>query len=174
VGVPIVGGVDALVILLAVLGRGQGYQAALAATIGSILGSLLLFFIARKGGLEYLHRYTSRGRGARLRAWFVEYGLLTIFIPSLVVVPLPLKLFVIAAGALEVNPVRFTLVLTAARVPRYFFLAWLGSRLGKDTLPYLQHHALEFLLFAAALFVALYLFISYVHRRNKHLLTDLE
>jgi uncharacterized membrane protein YdjX (TVP38/TMEM64 family) len=81
---------------------------------------------------------------------------------------------VIAAGALEVNLVRFTLVLTAARVPRYFFLAWLGSRLGKDTLPYLQHHALEFLLFAAALFVALYLFISYVHRRNKHLLTDLE
>jgi membrane protein YqaA with SNARE-associated domain len=169
-----VAGVDALVVLIAVLGKGQGYQAAVAATVGSTIGSLVLFFIARKGGEEYLHRYTSQGRGARLRAWFVEYGLLTIFVPALVVVPMPLKLFVLSAGALEVSPLRFTVVLIVARIPRYFFLAWLGTRLGKDTLPYLRHHALQFLLFAMLLFLVLYIAIRFIHRRNQRLLTDLE
>jgi undecaprenyl-diphosphatase len=169
-----VAGVDALVVLVAVWGRGQGYEAALAATIGSILGSLLLFFLARKGGEEYLHRYTSHGRGARLRAWFIEYGLLTIFVPALIVVPMPLKLFVLTAGALEISPLKFTGILTLARIPRYFVLAWLGTRLGKDTLPYLRHHAWEFLVFAVVLFFGLYLTIRIVHRRSKHLLTDLE
>jgi membrane protein YqaA with SNARE-associated domain len=173
-GIPMVAGVDALVVLIAVWDRAHGYQAAVAATLGSIVGSMALFLIARKGGEEYLHRYTSSGRGARMRAWFVEYGLLTVFVPALVVVPLPLKLFVLSAGALEVNPVRFGVVLFLARIPRYFFLAWLGSRLGKDTLPYLQHHAWQFLVFAVALFGALYLFIRFVHRRKQHLLTDLE
>lgn len=173
-GIPVVAGVDALVVLVAVLDPKQGYQAAAAGTVGSIIGALLLFYIARRGGEEFLRRYTSEGRGARLRAWFAEYGLLTVFVPALVVVPLPLKLFVIAAGALEVSPVRFTVVLTVARIPRYFFLAWLGSRLGKATLPYLEHHAWQFLLFAVALFAALYLLLRFLHRRGKNLLTDLK
>jgi len=72
-----------------------------------------------------------------------------------------------------VNPVKFIIVLVVARIPRYFFLAYLGTRLGKDTVPYLQHHAWEFLLFAVALFVALYFLIRFVHRRRSHLITDL-
>ncbi len=171
-GVPMIGGVDALVVLLAIAGRSQGYQAAAAATLGSLIGNLILFFIARKGGEQYLHRYTSEGRGARLRAWFVEYGLLTVFVPALIVVPLPLKLFVLSAGALEVKPSRFILVLLSARVPRYLFLAWLGTRLGKDTLPYLRQHVGELLLISAALFAILYFLIRFLHRRSRHLFTD--
>lgn len=169
-----VGGVDALVVVLAVADRGQGYQAAVAATLGSLIGNLILFFIARKGGEQYLHRYTSTGRGARWRAWFVEYGLLTVFVPALIVVPLPLKLFVLSAGALEVSPLRFSLILLAARIPRYFFLAWLGTRLGKDTLPYLRHHVWELMLISMVLFAGLYLAIRFVHRRSQHLFTDLD
>jgi uncharacterized membrane protein YdjX (TVP38/TMEM64 family) len=100
--------------------------------------------------------------------------LLTIFVPALVVVPLPLKLFVLSAGALGVKPIRFIVILAAARIPRYFFLAWLGTRLGKDTIPYLRHHAWLFLLLAVVLFAILYVVIGFVHRRSKHLLTDLE
>ena len=174
VGLPIISGVDALVVLVSVLDRGQGYTAAFAATVGSIIGSLVLFFIARKGGEEYLHRYTSHGRGARLRAWFVEFGLLTIFVPALVVIPMPMKLFVLAAGALEVSPLKFIIVLAAARIPRYFLLAWLGTRLGTDTLPYLRSHVWWLLLFAVVLFAGLYFAITVVHRRKRHLFTDLD
>ena len=99
----------------------------------------MLFLIARKGGEEYHRRHTSSARGAKLRAWFHEYGLLTVFVPAFVpVIPLPLKIFIISAGALEESPVTFSIVLLAARIPRYMFLAWLGSRLGADTIPYLR------------------------------------
>jgi uncharacterized membrane protein YdjX (TVP38/TMEM64 family) len=152
-----VGGVDALIVLVAVLDPSEAYWAAAAAIIGSVAGSLILFVIARRGGEAYLLRYTSSGRGQRLRAWFLEYGLLTVFVPAVVpVIPLPLKIFILSAGAMGVRPLTFGLVLAGARIPRYLFLAWLGTKLGKDTLPYLRHHIWELVGLAVVLFVVLY------------------
>ena len=159
-----VGGVDALIVLIAVMSRSQAYLAAGTAIAGSLAGSLILFLIARKGGEEYHRRHTSSARGAKFRAWFHEYGLVTVFVPAFVpVIPLPLKIFIISAGALEESPVTFSIVLLAARIPRYLFLAWLGSRLGKDTIPFLRHHIWELVLFACALFAVLYLLVRIVH-----------
>ena len=158
-----IGGVDAIIVLIAVVDHAQAYSAAVAAVAGSLLGSLILFWIARKGGEAYLHRHAVSPREARFRAWFHEYGLLTVFVPALVPIPLPMKIFVISAGALEESPVSFSLVLLLARVPRYLFLAWLGTRLGRQTVPYLQHHFWQLTLLALALFFSLYLLIRYVH-----------
>ncbi len=159
-----VGGVDALIVIIAVSNHAQAYLAAGAAIAGSLIGSLVLFLIARKGGEEYHRRHTSSPRGTKLRAWFHEYGLLTVFVPAFVpIIPMPLKIFIISAGALEESPVTFSLVLLAARIPRYMFLAWLGSRLGADTIPYLRHHIWELVLLAAALFVVLYFGVRIVH-----------
>jgi len=159
-----VGGVDALIVLVAVMSRSQAYLAAATAIAGSLVGSLILFMIARKGGEEYHRRHTSSPRGAKFRAWFHEYGLLTVFVPAFVpIIPLPLKIFIISAGALEESPVTFSIVLLAARIPRYLFLAWLGSRLGKDTLPFLGHHIWELIVLASGLFVVLYFAVRIVH-----------
>ena len=160
-------------VLISALHPSQGYLAAAMATAGSITGNLLLFFLGRKGGEAYLARHTLHRRGKRLRAWFVEYGLITILVPGFVIVPLPLKIFVISAGALGVKPMRFFIVLVIARLPRYFFLAWLGTRLGRDTLPYLARHAWQLGLFAVLLFVVLYFAIGLLHRHKRHLFTDL-
>ena len=70
------------------------------ALAGSLIGCFILFYIARRGGEVYMAKYTSSGRGARFKTWFQHYGLLTIFIPALVPIPMPLKVFVICAGAL--------------------------------------------------------------------------
>jgi len=166
IGIPMVGGVDALVVVTAVVNARQAYWAALCATAGSLIGSMILFFIARKGGEEYLHRYTSHGRGARLREWFHEYGLVTVFVPALVPIPLPLKIFVLSAGALEVSPTAFLLTLAGARIPRYFLFAWLGTRLGPDTWPYLRSHIWQLVLLSVGLFVVLYYGIQFEHARR--------
>jgi membrane protein YqaA with SNARE-associated domain len=166
-GVPVVSGVDGLVILLAVRHPESAYLTAALAVVGSILGSLILFWIARRGGEAYFERHAQTRRGARMKRWFLEYGLLTIFIPALVPIPMPLKLFVVAAGAFEVSPLVFAGVLTLARIPRYFALAWLGTRLGPDTLPYLREHVWQLLIFSAALFLVLYLLIKVFDRRRK-------
>jgi membrane protein YqaA with SNARE-associated domain len=162
-----VGGVDALIVVIAVVSRSQAYVAAASAVLGSLLGSLILFLIARKGGEEYHRHHTSTARGSRFRAWFHEYGLLTVFVPAFVpIIPLPTKIFIISAGALEESAVTFSIVFLAARIPRYFFLAWLGSRLGADTLPYLRQHIWELILLACALFLALYSMVRVVHGRR--------
>ena len=166
-GIPMVGGVDALIVLVAVMNPKQGYWAAAAAIAGSLIGSLVLFWIARRGGEEYHRRHTSSGRSAKLRSWFHEYGLLTVFVPAFVpIIPLPLKIFIISAGALQESPVTFSIVLMAARIPRYMFLAWLGSRLGADTIPYLRHHIWGLIALAAALFIVLYFGVRVVHNHR--------
>ena len=150
-----VGGVDALLVLLVAVNHDIAYLCAALATVGSLAGSLILFYIARRGGQAFLDKYTSGGRGARVRAWFQRYGLLTIFIPALIPIPLPLKIPVLSAGALKVRPLTFVAVFLAARIPRYAALAYLGMQLGKETLPYLKAHVWHLTGIAVALFVIL-------------------
>ncbi len=165
-GIPLPGGVDALVVGVAVFNHGAAYGAALVAVLGSLAGSLILFVIARKGGEAYLHRHTLSRRGAALHDWFGHYGLLTVFIPALVPIPLPLKVFIICSGALGNNPLWFAFVLAAARIPRYFGLAWLGIHLGAETVPWFRSHAISLLLISAALFVVLFYVVRWAEQRR--------
>ena len=166
-GIPVIGGVDGLVITIAIGNREMAYPAAAMATLGSIIGSLILFFIARRGGEAYYQSHATTARAVRMKRWFLEYGLLTVFIPGMIPIPMPLKLFIIAAGAFQVSPFAFTAVITLARIPRYFGLAWLGRRFGPGTLPYLKTHIWQLCAFAAALFIVLYLLIKIADRRRK-------
>jgi membrane protein YqaA with SNARE-associated domain len=167
IGVPIPGGVDFLLVLLAAKHPDQAYLLAAVTIIGSLIGGMALFHIARKGGESYLAKYTSDGRGQTLKSWFLEYGLLTVFIPALVVIPMPLKISEICAGALGVRPMPFFLTLLAARIPRYIGLAYLGARMGEDgAWPWVKSHGWHMGLFSLALFVVLYLMILVVHRQR--------
>jgi membrane protein YqaA with SNARE-associated domain len=100
-GIPIVGGVDVLLVAIATNEPENAYLAALAAVAGSLGGSLILFFIARKGGDVLLMRHVTSRTGARLHAWFERYGLVTVFIPAMSPLPLPMKIPVFCAGALQ-------------------------------------------------------------------------
>jgi membrane protein YqaA with SNARE-associated domain len=135
-----VGGVDALLIAVATLEPTQAYISAICAVAGSLIGSLILFSIARKGGHMLLAKHTSHGTGLRLRNWFERYGLLTVFIPALSPLPMPLKIPVFCAGALEVRTRSFVTVILLARVIRYFALALLGQRYGRYTFTFLKAH----------------------------------
>ncbi|MDP9170918.1 MAG: hypothetical protein M3N54_09905, partial [Acidobacteriota bacterium] len=96
---------------------------------------------------------------AKFRQWFKRYGLITVFVPALLPIPLPLKLFVISAGVLGTSGAQFAAVLITARILRYFGEAWLGIRLGRDSTRFLTGHAWQFVSAAAALFLVLYGFV---------------
>jgi membrane protein YqaA with SNARE-associated domain len=140
IGIPMIGGVDFLLITFATVNPKQAILAAICAIVGSIAGSLVLFLIARKGGHVLLAQYTSHGSGLRLRNWFETYGLLTVFIPAVSPLPMPMKIPVFCAGALEVRTRSFFAVVAIARVIRYLALAYLGLHYGRYTIPFLQHH----------------------------------
>lgn len=139
-GLPVVGGVDALVIAFAVNDPAQAYIAAGAAAIGSLAGSLILFGIARKGGEVLLSKHVSTRTGARLHLWFQRYGLVTVFIPALSPLPMPMKVPVFCAGALQVRIAYFIAVVLSARAIRYFGLAYLGLHYGHQTFQFLMAH----------------------------------
>ena len=159
-GIPLPAGVDVLLIVLATADPGGAFLSAALAILGSLAGCLFLFYAARKGGQRFLDARTATGRAARFRRWYLRYGLLTIFIPALVpILPLPLKVFVLCAGALGVRPATFALVVLLARIPRYFGLAYLGAQLGEHSLGYLHDHRWHLAAIAAGLFLSLALLI---------------
>jgi membrane protein YqaA with SNARE-associated domain len=139
-GLPIVGGVDALLIAVSVSQPHRAFWAALWAILGSLCGSLILFGIARKGGEVLLSKYIASRAGARLHRWFERYGLITVFIPALSPIPLPLKVPVFCAGALEVRWSYFIFVVAAARTIRYIALAYLALHYGHSTFQFLRSH----------------------------------
>lgn len=152
-GVPIIGGVDILLVTISVVKPSQAYLAALCAIAGSLAGSLILFAIAHKGGEVLLAKYISHGRGKRLHNWFERYGLVTVFVPAVSPIPMPMKIPVFCAGALEVRWSSFILVVLIARVLRYLALAALGQRFGTETFTYLKAHVV--LLIAAIAVLAI-------------------
>lgn len=158
-GVPVAGVFDAFLILIAVERPEIAWLCAGLAVIGSTLGNILLFLTAQRGGRQFMQRAASEGRAAKFGEWFKRYGLVTVFVPALMPIPMPLKLFVISAGVLG-TPLRdFTGVVLFARLFRYFGEAWLGIRLGHGSALFLKTHAWMFILGAVALFCSLYLFI---------------
>jgi len=165
-GIPLPMGVDALLITVAVTSPQKASLAAILAVIGSAAGNAFLYSVARKGGEAYLDRHASSPRARRFREWFHQYGLITVFIPTVVpIVPLPLKVFVLSAGATGVPFRMFLLTILAGRLPRFFGLAYLGSQIGENSFAWLQAHSLHLAGVAAGLFVALFALVKFKQRR---------
>ena len=74
------------------------YYAAMT-TLGSLVGCTILFLVARKGK-ETLSRKKSR-TSARVHRWMERNGFLSLLVGAILPPPTPFKLFVFAAGALE-------------------------------------------------------------------------
>jgi membrane protein YqaA with SNARE-associated domain len=140
IGLPVVGGVDGLLIAVATDKPNQAYLAAACAIAGSLAGSLILFGIARKGGEVLLTKHISGRMGTRLHTWFQRYGLVTVFIPAISPLPLPMKIPVFCAGALNVRIAYFVFVILTARVIRYLALAYLGRHYGHSSVQFLLKH----------------------------------
>jgi membrane protein YqaA with SNARE-associated domain len=117
------------------------YYAAMA-TLGSVGGCLLLYYLARKGGEAMFHKHAG-ARGQSVRDWTKRNGFLSILVTALLPPPNPFKVFVIAAGAFEM-PVRiFVLGLLAARAIRFFGEGFLAIRYGNQAGQFLLTHKLE-------------------------------
>ena len=139
--IPTPGGTDFLLLFIAAVRPQDAMFSGFLAIVGALLGSVIFYEIAWRGGEALLARHTSDGRGQRFRLWFLRYGLITVFIPALLPIPfLPFKAFAACAGAMRVPRLRFFLVLTAARIPRFLALAWLGMEMGERSGAWLRGH----------------------------------
>jgi len=114
------------------------YYAAMA-TVGSVAGCVLLYYIARKGGEAMFHKHAGP-RARHIHAWINRNGFVSILVTALLPPPTPFKVFVIAAGALEMPLRTFVLGLLAARAIRYFGEGFLAIRYGDQAGNFLLTH----------------------------------
>jgi membrane protein YqaA with SNARE-associated domain len=109
------------------------------AMLGSVLGCVLLFFLAEKGGEALFHKHAGQ-RAQAIHNWVVHNGFGGMLVAALLPPPTPFKVFVVAAGVFEVPLVSFTAAITLARAIRYFGIGYLAIRYGAQALPYLMSH----------------------------------
>ncbi len=166
-GIPVATGMDALVIVVAAKAPSRAILAASMGVLGSVIGNLVLFVSVRAGGRRFVPAQQKAGRQQRFRDWFQRYGLLTVFIPAMLPLPLPLKVFVISAALFGTRLRTLLLVIILGRSIRYFGEAWLGVELGEHSWQWLRAHTWQMLAGAAALFGLLYLLLKLKDRGRR-------
>jgi membrane protein YqaA with SNARE-associated domain len=139
------------------------YYAAMA-TLGSVAGCLLLYYIARKGGEAMFHKHAGP-RARHIHAWINRNGFVSILITALLPPPTPFKVFVVAAGALEMPVRTFVLGLLAARAIRFFGEGYLAIRYGDQATGFLLTHKLEVTGIVVLVVLTLYLASRYAFGR---------
>jgi membrane protein DedA with SNARE-associated domain len=106
------------------------YYAAMT-VLGSLVGCFALFTVTWRGGEAFLRKRFSGPRVNRALALYQRHGLLAVFVPSLLPPPVPLKLFVLLAGAAKVAPWKFGLAIAIGRGIRYFGQGYLAVLYGE-------------------------------------------
>ena len=158
---------DLLLIELAIQHPARVVLYAFMAAVGSELGCVLLYFIARKGGESFFHKKAG-ARAAAIRHAVEQNGFLGMLVAALLPPPTPFKFFVLAAGVFEVPLWSFTSAITLARLIRYLGIGYLAIRYGNDALPFLRQHKLQTAV-VLLVFVALsYLASRLILRKKQH------
>jgi membrane protein YqaA with SNARE-associated domain len=130
---------DLLVIELSIQRPARMTLYASMAALGSVLGCVLLYFIARKGG-EAFFRRKAGSRAEIIRGFLKRNGFGGMLVAALLPPPTPFKAFVLAAGVFEVPLASFASAIALARAFRYFGIGYLAMRYGSQTLPYVAEH----------------------------------
>ena len=133
---------DLLVIELSIEHPARMPLYAASATLGSVLGCILIFLLARKGEQALFQRKAGR-HAAAIRHWIERNSFMGVLVAALLPPPTPFKLFVLAAGIFEVPTISFASAIAVARFFRYSAVGYLAVRYGNDALPYLSHHKLQ-------------------------------
>ena len=135
------------------------------AALGSVLGCVLLFFIAEKGGEALFHKHAGK-RAQAIHNWVVHNGFAGMLVAALLPPPTPFKIFVVAAGVFEVPLLSFISAITLARLIRYFGIGYLAIRYGANALPYLAGHKWQVTAVAIGLVVASYVLSRLILRHR--------
>jgi membrane protein YqaA with SNARE-associated domain len=137
------------------------------AALGSVLGCLLLFFLAEKGGEALFHRHAG-DRAQAIHNWVVHNGFWGMLIAALLPPPTPFKVFVVAAGVFEVQFLSFISAITLARCIRYFGIGFLAVRYGQYARQFLVQHMWKVALGVIALAILSYVVSRLLLRHRPH------
>ena len=139
---------------------------AMMATLGSIAGCLVLYFLGSGGGQAVLERRFGGPKLDRAMALSKKYGVLAVAVPAILPPPAPFKVFVLLAGVARVPWLKFVVAVGLGRGFRYFGEGWLAVRYGERAIVLLEENSvLVSLVLAALVLVGGIAFVLWASRR---------
>jgi membrane protein YqaA with SNARE-associated domain len=130
------------------------------AAIGSVLGCFLLYTILSRGGRAVLHRKFRLDHIERVERVYARFGILALAVPALLPPPMPFKIFVATAGALQFPRRKFIVTILVARSLRYYAEGTLAVFYGERVLRFSKDNGLAiFSVVAGVLLVALVVYL---------------
>ena len=145
---------DILVVLMVTQHKSWMLYYAAMATLGSIVGCYVIYYLASKGGDAFLRKRMKHGSLERTLALYKRHGLMALMVPALLPPPAPFKLFVLAAGVAKVRPLQFVVAVGVARGIRYLALGILAIYYGDAALELMRTHGRTVALVLVGIIVA--------------------
>jgi len=154
--VPIPGGVDAMLLLLAAARPSWVLIYVAAAMIGSTAGCVGLYKISERAGHRALNKFSEK-KQKRVKDLIDRYDVLSVLVASVLPPPFPFKLFVISAGVFRLNLLRFTIAVAVGRTFRYLLEGYLAARYGEHAKEILAHYYPAIGIAAAVLIIVFFI-----------------
>jgi len=176
-GLPLIN--DLLLIHLSGQHPARAFVYVLQSTAGSVLGSYALYVFVRMGKRLLWRRSLSKAGATRVQnpdagraspyqadtgpagagkargaqRWLEHNDFAAIVIGSLLPPPTPFKAFPVAAAAVRMAPMRFTLALVVGRGLRFGWEGWMGALYGPSAEKYFRTHLVQLSVLSIALIV---------------------
>ena len=149
---------DAVVASYVYQDRGRFVLYVLMASVGSAVGSIVIYVIGYKGGEELLRKRIPAARFEKIHEAFDKHPFWSLMLPAMLPPPTPFKLFALAAAVSEMGFARFLLAIFSGRMVRFLVLGLLTIKFGPDVVHILgalfREHLYWVLLIGAAGIVA--------------------
>jgi len=127
---PLPSGTDAVMLLLSIARPQWMLLYAATATLGSVIGCVMLYYISRRAGSRALSRFSAE-KQTRVKELIERYDVLALLVACVLPPPFPFKLVVISAGVFRFNVWRFALAIAAGRLFRFLLEGYLATRYGE-------------------------------------------
>jgi len=164
--IPMPGGPDVVVISLSIYKPAMMPLYVLAAMVGSTLGSLILYFVALKGGQAALRKFSAEKR-AKVQKALDEYDIWAMLVAAVMPPPFPFKLFVLSAGAFRMKLWRFVLAMILGRGFRFVLEGFLAVRYGEQATDILKQHSVKIGLGIGAAIILAFFVKLLLNRRHQ-------
>jgi membrane protein YqaA with SNARE-associated domain len=134
-------GIDFVVIILSARNPDLFWLYAPLATVGSVLGAGLTFWIGRKVGEHGLSRLIPPKRLKRIQQRVGQKAAVSVAALAIIPPPFPFTAFVLTSGAVRANAWTFFATLAAVRLLRFGVESALAARYGRRVLSIMQSPA---------------------------------
>ena len=164
--VPLPAGPDAVMMGLSALHPAWMPLYAAAATLGSVIGCVFLYYLSAKTGNTALSKIAP-AKQAQIKGWIEKYDALAVLVASVLPPPFPFKAFVITSGVFRLRLWRVVVAIAIGRSFRFLLEGYLAIRYGAQAKEILEQNYPTIGIALAVLIIIFFIARNFVKSKNR-------